>query len=83
MHANTKFAYGMSNIQGSEVYSEKSGGHPLIYPKGQTVELVSSNITLSALERFPPWNSSVIDSLPCFQCAIEQCPNNHCYRWRG
>ena len=27
------------NIQGSEVYSEKSGGHPLIYPDRHAVEL--------------------------------------------
>lgn len=60
VHVNMGFNY---NIQGSEVYSEKSGGHPLIYLKGHAVELVSSNITLSVLERFPPWNSSVVDSL--------------------
>lgn len=75
IHSRARNKIGKCNLK-------KSGGHILIYPEGKTVKLIVSDISLPVLERYPPWDSSVISCALCIKCVVKKCSNDYRHRRR-
>lgn len=59
-------------------YKLKKPGRDILHkPKRETVKLLVSAITLLALERYPPWNASLVVCMPRLKRVVQQSRHYH------